>query len=206
MPLHPAGESSGYSADQLQDAGLSAASPRRQGAVALQHARHFEVPGGGRAAHVRRRAGDRPLVPAPEAEIAARYSVRTPVLRRHIGHPRGEGARLRSPRVRRVRFRRAVRRRRPRYGGAALRGGVSGERHGRPFRSARPRSERRAGPRVLRFAPRLPRTAGFPVVRRRRAQEGRRERGRVESPAGNAAPGARLFSELPQGPPVLILG
>ena len=49
---------------------------------------HAALPGGRRAAHVRRRAGNRPCVPPPPSTGAARRFEREADLRRVLGHPR----------------------------------------------------------------------------------------------------------------------
>ena len=70
---------------------------------------HAAVPGGRRAARVRRRPGDRPRVPDPAAAGAARGLARQADLRRDVGHPRRGSRRCGAAGVRLAHLRPALR-------------------------------------------------------------------------------------------------
>ena len=85
-PGGPARTASGHPAHQLQDARPAADAARRLPAVASQRGRRAALSGGGRAAHVRRRARDGSGLPRPAAAGAAPGG--GACLRRHVRHHR----------------------------------------------------------------------------------------------------------------------
>ena len=119
-------------ADQLQDARLPAAAAQGQAPLGHDRRRCFALPGGRRAAHLRRRPGNRPGLPDPASQAPRGAGPRAALLRGHLGYAGQRSGPRGAPRgVCRAHLRRVLPGRSHHYRAAPARAGV-------PLRRLRP--------------------------------------------------------------------